>query len=139
MADSPVGAAAWILEKFNTWADTTAEGQVDHIENVFSRDQLLTNVMMYLVTGSFGTATWLYSGAAGEDSRRMPDGARVSVPTAVANFPGEFMPWPPRSLVERGYNVVRWSDMDRGGHFAAFEEPEVFANDLLEFARQVRD
>ena len=139
MADSPVGAAAWILEKFNTWADTTAEGHAEHIENAFSKDQLLINVMIYLVTGSFGAATWLYRGAADEDSRRMPDGARVSVPTAVANFPGEFMPWPPRSLVERGYNVVRWTDMDRGGHFAAFEEPEVFANDLLEFARQVRD
>lgn len=139
MMDSPVGTAAWLLEKFNTWADTSASGQADHIENAFSKDQPLTNVMIYLVTGSFGTATWMYRGAADEGSQRMPKNARVAVPTAMANFPAEFMPHPPRSWVERGYNLVRWTEMDRGGHFAAFEEPETFASDVLGFVRELRD
>jgi pimeloyl-ACP methyl ester carboxylesterase len=94
--------------------------------------------MIYLVTKSFATSTWMYRGFAEERPNRMETGTRVTVPTGVAAFPDPVYAPPPRSLVERGYNVTRWTDMPRGGHFAAMEEPELFTADLRAFARTVR-
>lgn len=134
MMDSPVGVAAWIVEKFHRWSDTTG----DDIESRYTKDQLLTNVMVYLVTRTFNTATWIYRGRRDENRGLLPPGRRVEVPVGVAAFPAEFIPWPPRSFAEKAYNITRWTDMPRGGHFAAMEEPELFVDDLRAFARTVR-
>jgi microsomal epoxide hydrolase len=135
MMDSPVGVAAWIIEKFNSWSDT--EG--DDIESVHSKDSLLTNIMVYLVTGTFNTASWIYYGRREEGGRILsPEGRRVEVPTAVALFPKELLSWPPRSYVERVYNIARWTEMPRGGHFPALEQPDRLVNDVRGFARTFR-
>lgn len=135
MMDSPVGVAAWIIEKFNAWSDI--EG--DDIESVYSKDLLLTNIMVYLVTGTFNTASWIYYGRREEGGRVLsPEGKRVEVPTAAALFPAEFLSWPPRSYAERIYNITRWTEMPRGGHFAALEQPELLIEDIRAFARTLR-
>ncbi len=131
--DSPVGVAAWIVEKFHRWSDRRGADGSDRLENAFSKDQLLTNIMIYLVTRSFNTATWFYRGLVEEGGSVVPAGMGVMVPTAVASFPREFIPFPPRSPVEKGYNVVRWTDFSRGGHFAALETGAVFADDVRAF------
>jgi len=135
MMDSPVGVAAWLLEKFHDWSDIDG----DDIESVHSKDSLLTNIMVYLVTGTFNTASWIYYGRREEGGRILsPEGKRVEVPTAVALFPAEMLAWPPRSYVERVYNITQWSEMPRGGHFAALEQPALLIEDLRNFARSLR-
>lgn len=135
MMESPVGVAAWIIEKFNSWSDT--EG--DDIESAYTKDELLTNIMIYLVTGTFATASWIYYGRREEGGRVLsPEGKRVEVPTACALFPKELLPWPPRSYVDRLYNVTQWSEFPRGGHFAAMEEPDLLVEDMRKFARMLR-
>lgn len=135
MMDSPVGVAAWIIEKFNSWSDTDG----DNIESVHSKDSLLTNIMVYLVTGTFNSASWIYYGRREEGGRLLsPEGRRVEVPTAVALFPAELLSWPPRSYVERVYNISRWTEMPRGGHFAALEQPDLLVEDIRAFARTLR-
>ena len=135
MMDSPVGVAAWIIEKFNSWSDT--EG--DNIESAHTKDSLLTNIMVYLVTKTFNTASWIYYGRREEGGRLLStDNRRVEVPTAAALFPAELLAWPPRSYVERLYNISHWSEMPRGGHFAALEEPELLIDDIRAFARTLR-
>jgi len=135
MMDSPVGIAAWIIEKFNSWSDTVG----DDIESVHSKDELLTNIMVYIVTRTFNTASWIYYGRREEGGRLLsPEGKRVEVPTACALFPAELLAWPPRSYVERIYNVTQWTKMPRGGHFAAMEQPELMINDIRTFARSLR-
>jgi len=135
MMDSPVGVAAWFIEKFNSWSDTDG----DNIESVHSKDSLLTNIMVYLVTGTFNSASWIYYGRREEGGRLLsPEGRRVEVPTAVALFPAELLSWPPRSYVERVYNISRWTEMPRGGHFAALEQPDLLVEDIRAFARTLR-
>lgn len=135
MMDSPVGVAAWIIEKFNSWSDTDG----DDIESAHTKDTLLTNIMVYIVTRTFNTASWIYYGRREEGGRILsPEGKRVEVPTAAALFPAEMLAWPPRSYVERLYNIARWTEMPRGGHFAALEEPELFIDDVRAFARTLR-
>jgi pimeloyl-ACP methyl ester carboxylesterase len=129
--DSPVGLAAWIVEKYRAWGD--CEGEV---ERRFSKDELLANVTLYWVTETIHSSMRLYF-----ESRRTPlqlkAGERIAVPTAVADFPKE-APAPPREWVERGYHLVRWTPMPRGGHFAALEEPALLAEDLRAFFRELR-
>jgi microsomal epoxide hydrolase len=135
MMDSPVGVAAWLIEKFNSWSDTDG----DNIESVHSKDSLLTNIMVYLVTGTFNSASWIYYGRREEGGRLLsPEGRRVEVPTAMALFPAELLSWPPRSYVERVYNISRWTEMPRGGHFAALEQPDLLVEDIRAFARTLR-
>ena len=135
MMDSPVGVAAWLIEKFNAWSDTDG----DDIESAHGKDVLLANIMVYLVTRSFNTASWIYYGRREEGGRILsPEGRRVEVPTAAALFPREMLSWPPRSYVERVYNITRWSEMPRGGHFAALEQPELLVEDIRAFARALR-
>jgi microsomal epoxide hydrolase len=130
MMDSPMGVAAWFAEKFVGWSDVAH----DYTDPPFTMDQMLTNIMIYLTTRSFLTATWLYRGMFLEGGFAMPAGRRVAVPTGVAAFPRDLLAFPPRSMVERGYNVVHWTAMPRGGHFASLEEPELFLADLRAFA-----
>jgi microsomal epoxide hydrolase len=129
MHDSPLGVAAWILEKFKTWSDVG-----DDLWSVYTRDEIITNIMIYLVTETFGTAAWLYNGIYKEP---IPPQAKVHKPVGIAKFPREIA-FLPRSLVEKSYNVARWTEMPKGGHFAAFEQPELFAHDLLAFVRGLR-
>lgn len=135
MMDSPVGIAAWILEKFNSWSDTVG----DDVESAHSKDVLLTNIMVYIVTRTFNTASWIYYGRREEGGRIFDTGGkRVEVPTACALFPKELLEWPPRAYVERLVNVQRWTEMPRGGHFAALEVPDLLLDDVRAFARTLR-
>lgn len=135
MMDSPVGIAAWLVEKFNAWSDTDG----DDIESVYSKDELLTNIMIYVTTRTFNTASWIYYGRREEGGRVLSDdSSRVEVPTACALFPAEMLAWPPRSYVERLYNVRQWTEMPRGGHFAALEQPELLVEDIRRFGRGLR-
>lgn len=132
-ANNPVGQAAWILERFHDWADLTNKP----FETVFSPDKLLTNIMIYVMTGSFTTGAWYYRGVMEEGGVTLPEGVRCETPTAYANFPGELLySAPPRSWADRAYNIVRWTDMPRGGHFAAMEEPDLFVQDVREWGRE---
>ena len=135
MMDSPVGIAAWIVEKFHDWSDV----EVGKIEAAHSKDELLTNIMIYITTRTFNTASWIYYGRREEGGRVISqEGKRVEVPTGCAVFPAEMLKWPPRSYVERIYNVKHWTEMSRGGHFAAMEEPELLLKDIRIFARTLR-
>jgi microsomal epoxide hydrolase len=132
MMDSPVGVAAWIVEKMQGWSDT--EG--DDVESVYTKDQLLTNIMVYIVTRTFNTASWIYYGRREEGGRILsPEGKRVEVPTGCALFPKELLAWPPRSYAERIYNITQWTQMPRGGHFAAMEQPDLLIEDIRKFVR----
>ena len=135
MMDSPVGVAAWILEKMNSWSDTTG----NDVESVYTKDQLLTNIMVYIVTRTFNTASWIYYGRREEGERLLsPEGKRVEVPTGCALFPAELLAWPPRSYAERLYNVTQWTKMPRGGHFAAMEQPDLLIQDIRKFVRALK-
>jgi pimeloyl-ACP methyl ester carboxylesterase len=130
--DSPAGLLAWIVEKFRAWSDCDGNP-----ERVFTRDQLITNVMVYWVTQTIASSARLYwetmhSGVLQEAP------AFVSVPTGVARYPQENVLRFPRSWVEQRYNVTHWAVMPRGGHFAAMEQPELFVDDLRTFFRTVR-
>ena len=134
LMDSPMGTAAWILEKFHTWSDLKGGALFD----LYSRDQLLTNLMIYLTNDAIATSVWYYAAFFGEGGNALPDGERCETPTSFANFPGEpvYFP-PPRSWCERAYNITRWTDQPHGGHFAAMEAPDLFVSDLREWGRTV--
>ena len=135
MMDSPIGVAAWIIEKFYFWSDI----KNNDIESVYSKDTLLANIMVYIVTKTFNSASWIYYGRREEGGRFLPKNChRIEVPTAAALFPAEMLSWPPRSYAERMYNIKRWSKMSKGGHFAALEQPKLLINDIRAFARTLR-
>jgi len=135
MMDSPVGIAAWIIEKMYSWSDL----KDNNIESVYSKDTLLANIMVYVVTKTFNTASWIYYGRREEGGRFFPkDFKKIKIPTGIAVFPKEMSAWPPRSYVERIFNVKQWTEMQSGGHFAAMEQPDLLVNDIFQFARIVR-
>ena len=139
MQDNPVGAAAWIIDKLHAWSDPRdAAGQDRPLGEVFSMDALLSNVMFYVATRSFATASWIYRAAQFEVMRVLPKGSRIDVPTGYASFPRELRPLPPRALLEKTYRVERFSEFERGGHFAALEQPDLFVGDVAAFVKQVR-
>jgi pimeloyl-ACP methyl ester carboxylesterase len=131
LTDSPVGLAAWIIEKFRTWSDCDGDP-----ESIFTKDELLANITLYWVTGAIGSSFWPYY-ARRHRPWPIPDGARITVPVGYAEFPREIVR-PPRSLAERVYNIQRWTRMARGGHFAALEEPEALAAEIRAFFRPLR-
>jgi microsomal epoxide hydrolase len=124
--DSPAGLAAWITEKFRTWTDCGGD-----LERRVSKDELLTNIMIYWVTQSINSSTRLYYEARHHPWRPDRD-KRIETPTAAAIFPGEILK-PPRQWAERAFNIVRWTVMPSGGHFAAMEEPKLLADDIRAF------
>lgn len=130
--DSPAGLAAWIIEKFRDWSDSDGE-----VERRFTKDELLTNVMIYWTTQTIHSSMRLYY-----EARRRPlhfkEGEAVESPCAIARFEKE-APFPPREWIERGYNVQRWTDFSSGGHFAAMEEPELLVEDIRAFFRPLRE
>ena len=135
MMDSPVGIAAWIIEKMYSWSDLK-DGD---IESAYSKDALLANIMVYIVTKTFNTASWIYYGRREEGGRFFPkDFKKIEIPTAAAIFPAEMSEWPPKSYVDRIFNITQWTKMPRGGHFAAMEEPELLVKDIIKFAKTIR-
>jgi pimeloyl-ACP methyl ester carboxylesterase len=128
LVDSPVGQLAWIVEKFWAWMDCDG-----HPENVLTKDELLDNVMMYWVTGSGASSARMYW----ESFNGFGPLDRVELPTGVASFPKEVLR-APRSWCEPTYNITHWTTMPRGGHFAAFEQPELFVDDVRKFFATVR-
>ena len=129
--DSPAGLAAWIVEKFRAWSD--CGGQV---ESRFTKDELLTNITIYWVTETINSSIRLYA-----DNRLQPpgfkEGERITVPCGIA-LTREKIDQVPREWAERSYNVQRWTEFPRGGHFAAMEEPELLVEDIREFFRPLR-
>jgi len=134
MADSPVGLAGWILEKFGMWADLPkrADGSPD-LWARFTEERLLTNIMLYLGPSAAVTASWIYRGKRLEESDRFPIGTRVTVPMGIAAFPDPVFQPTPRSFAQKTYDVVRYTEMPAGGHFAALEAPESMLADLRAF------
>jgi pimeloyl-ACP methyl ester carboxylesterase len=128
--DSPVGLGGWIVEKYFGWADCRG-----NIENVFSKDELLAQVTLYWVTETIHSSIRLYH----ENSLvplHLSKDEFVKVPVGIARLPLE-EPFPPRSYIERGYNIQHWTDMPAGGHFAAMEQPELLAGDIRDFFRKI--
>lgn len=137
MMDSPIGVCAWIIEKFHRWADKSGNIPNEHIENTFSKDKLLGNVMIYLLTKTFNTSTWMYRGALEEGMALMPADKKVEVPTGIAAFEKEMFSFPPRAMVEKAYNVIHWQSYKKGGHFAAMEQPKIFTNEVIDFLKKL--
>ncbi|MBI1180965.1 MAG: alpha/beta fold hydrolase [Alphaproteobacteria bacterium] len=135
MMDSPVGVAAWIGEKMQAWAER-ADGRE---APVFSLEQILTNIMIYLTSRTFNTAAWQYRAVRDSGNSVLPPGERIMVPTGFADYPRELSPLPPASYLEKAYgNVVHRTELPRGGHFAALEQPELFVDDVAAFLSKVR-
>src|SRR5262245_38032002 len=130
--DSPAGLLAWIVEKFRAWSDCGGD-----LEKSYSRDNLITNVMLYWVTETITSSARLYWESKHSGSWEKPPDF-VGVPTGVARYPKEEVLRFPRSWVEQYYNVTHWAVMPRGGHFAAMEQPALFIEDLRNFFRTVR-
>ncbi len=128
--DSAVGQLAWIAEKFRTWTDCDG-----FIENAVSRDDLLTNVSVYWVTGTGGSSGRFYRETRVHDGHGLGD--RLETPVGHARFPKEVI-GSPRAWIEEKYNVVQWTDMPRGGHFAALEQPELLVDDIRALFRRFR-
>jgi len=128
LVDSPAGQAGWILEKFWSWTD--CEG---HPENVLSRDELLDNVMMYWLEGNGASSARLYW-----ESFRTPSTDQVHVPTACSIFPKEILRTSRRWAEKRFKNLVHWNELSKGGHFAAFEQPETFVDEVRAGFRHAR-
>lgn len=128
LVDSPVGQMAWIIEKFWSWMDCDG-----HPENALTRDELLDNVMLYWLTASGASSARLYWESFGS----FGGGDKVEIPTGVASFPKEIIR-SPRRWCEQSYNITHWTTMPKGGHFGAFEQPELFVNDLRTFFKTIR-
>jgi pimeloyl-ACP methyl ester carboxylesterase len=126
--DSPVGLCAWIVEKFYGWSDCNG-----NIESVFTKDELLSNVSLYWYTETIHSSIRLYN----ENSQvplHFSKNDFVNTPVGIARFHKE-EPFPPRKFIERGYNIQHWTDIPKGGHFAAMEQPALLTNDIIQFAK----
>jgi pimeloyl-ACP methyl ester carboxylesterase len=130
LTDNPLGAAAWIVEKLKGWSDSA-----DPIEPIFTMDQVLTNVMLYLVSNTLSTSVWMYRGMVDDPDAK----GKIMVPTGKASLPHELPGLdPPRIVLERNCNLVHYTKMPRGGHFAFWEQPELMIADVRQFFRKVR-
>ncbi|MCC5979002.1 MAG: epoxide hydrolase [Salinarimonas sp.] len=130
--DSPTGLAAWIIEKFRNWSDGGGDP-----EGAIGRDAMLANISLYWFTQCIGASFWPYY-ARMHGPWPIPPGEPVSVPTGYCQFPREILR-PPRSLAEHAFSDIRrWTEMERGGHFAAMEQPEALAREIRAFFRPLR-
>lgn len=132
--DSPVGMAGWMTEKFFNWSDCNGD-----LESVYTKDELLTNLTIYWATQTIQSANRLYYEAAAATRQfiQKKEIRRVEVPTGVAIFPKDMVP-APREFAERIFNIQQWTEMPRGGHFTAMEQPELFAEDIRKFAKNLK-
>jgi pimeloyl-ACP methyl ester carboxylesterase len=135
LVDSPAGVCAWIVEKFRTWADCDG-----HPENAVSRDELLDNVMLYWLPATGASSARLYwqSIRQVQDWMTRPATETVTVPTGCSIFPHENPRVSRRWAAHRYPNIVYWNEPDRGGHFPALEQPDIFVGELRAFFRHVR-
>jgi pimeloyl-ACP methyl ester carboxylesterase len=131
LSDSPVGLAAWLLEKFRSWSDCEAVP-----EEAIALDDLITDVMIYWVTNTAHSAARFYGGSR-ERPFHLAPGQKIRPPCGVVTLPRE-LPMPPRSWAERAFNIVHWTRLPRGGHFAALEQPALLAEDIRAFFRPLR-
>jgi pimeloyl-ACP methyl ester carboxylesterase len=132
LADSPVGQMAWIIEKFYQWTDCDQNG-VKHPENILSRDELLDNVMFYWLNNAAGSSARLYW-----ESFNKPNILPINMPVGCSLFPKEIFRSSERWARKRFTNLVYWNELERGGHFAALEQPEAFINELRQCFRLMR-
>jgi pimeloyl-ACP methyl ester carboxylesterase len=130
LTDSPAGLAAWIVEKLRAWSDCDGD-----VERSFTKDEILTNVTIYWLTGTIGSSMRMYR--ANSAIPPAQHARRVEVPSGFSLFPGD-IGRPPRAWLERTSNLVRMTELPRGGHFAPFEEPELYAEELRAFFRPYR-
>jgi pimeloyl-ACP methyl ester carboxylesterase len=128
--DSPAGLASWIVEKLRSWSDCGGD-----VERSFTKDEILTNVTIYWLTGTIASSMRMYRANAAIPQAQLA--RRVEVPSGFSLFPGDLLR-PPRAWLERTANTVRVTEPARGGHFAPFEEPELYAQELREFFRPYR-
>jgi pimeloyl-ACP methyl ester carboxylesterase len=131
LTDSPAGLAAWIVEKMRAWSDCGGD-----VERSFTRDEILTNVTIFWLTATIGSSMRMYHANAAIPPAQLA--RRVEVPSGFSLFPGDIVGRPPRAWLERTANVVRVTEPARGGHFAPFEEPELYAEELRAFFRPFR-
>jgi microsomal epoxide hydrolase len=129
LADSPVGLASWIIDRFHFWTD-------GDIEDSFSKDELLTNIMIYWITGTIASSIRGYRHEMNSPSLTPDD--YVNVPVGLGLFPKDIGGIPPREFAERTLNVQYWNEMPRGGHFTAWEEPKLMADDLRKFSQELK-
>jgi len=131
--DSPLGLAGWIIDKFYSWSDCKGK-----LENVFTKDELLTNLTIYWATQTINSAIRLYYEAAVAMRQGGSNGKirKPEVPAAIAIFPRDMVP-APREFAERVFNVRQWTEMPAGGHFTAMEQPGLFAKDVRKFAKSL--
>ena len=128
--DSPVGLCAWFIEKFYSWSDCNGD-----IETVFTKDELLSNISLYWFTETIYSSIRLYN----ETSKaplHFKEYDFINIPVGIARFHKE-EPFPPRKFIERGYNIQHWTDIPKGGHFAAMEQPVLLANDIIQFVKNL--
>jgi microsomal epoxide hydrolase len=136
MSDSPIGIVAWLLEKYRTWSGNPYANPW----GIYPKSQFLNIAMVYIVTNTMGTSTWMYAGggSAGGEEELPPRRPAIEKPNVgVTHFPTELVFWP-RSYAERTYNLVYWADVAAGGHFAAFEQPDLFALEMRDFRSELR-
>jgi pimeloyl-ACP methyl ester carboxylesterase len=132
--DSPAELAAWVVEKYREWSDCGGD-----LESRFSKDELLTNITLYWVTQTINSSMRRYY-----EARHNPNpiplkpGERIDTPTGIAMFPGEKDLLVPREFAERCYNIQHWTDIPKGGHFPAIEEPALLVEDIRTFFRRYR-
>jgi len=131
LIDSPIGLAAWIVEKFRSWSDCDGD-----IERRFTKDELLTNLTIYWVTGTIASANRIYAETRQAGFGASLPAAKVPVPMGYVKFPGDAFK-PPRRWVEQLYDVRRWSEVDAGGHFPALEVPELLSDEIRAFFRSL--
>ncbi|MDT8717880.1 epoxide hydrolase [Clostridium sp. 19966] len=128
LSDSPVGLAAWIIEKFRDWSDCKGDLNLS-----FSKDELLTNIMIYWITNTIGSSANIYY----ENVNSLPELGFIEVPTGLALFPADIL-LPPKEWAKKNLNITRWTVLPRGGHFTAMEEPELLAEEIKAFFRPYR-
>jgi len=131
LTDSPVGLAAWYVEKFRSWSDCQSEP-----DEALSKDEMITDIMLYWLTGTVHSAIRFYSESR-EHPLHLAPGQRIEPPCGIVHLPKE-LPMPPRSWAERAFNIVHWTSLPRGGHFAAWEQPDLLAEDIRTFFRPLR-
>lgn len=130
LMDSPAGLAGWLADKYYRLGDTDKTTTMDGMIARFPFETILTQLSIYWFTGTINSANTLYKAGPAEGSALLKPGEKVTVPTAYSEYPMDTLPLTPRSWAERSYNIKRWRVMEKGGHFAAMEEPELFADDV---------
>jgi len=129
--DSPIGLCGWIIEKFNAWSDNNGD-----IENSFTKQELLANVTLYWLTQTIHSSIRMYHEISNSPLKFEKDDF-VKTPVGFAKFPKE-IPTPPRDYIEKGFNVVHWTEMSKGGHFPALEQPKLLADDMIRFFEKLK-